>query len=56
MRRLLTLGILVLLLACNQASVSEQAVTDLADTAQLTEIFNSAEPDTTQLILLLSPT
>lgn len=50
------LVVLLLVVACDTADVAGQAVTDLADTAQLAEIFNSAEPDTTQLILLLSPT
>lgn len=56
MKRSIALCILVLLFSCNQASVTEQSVTDLAGTAELAEIFNSADSDASQLILLLSPT
>ncbi len=56
MKKLLALGVLLLVVACTTADVVEPAVTDLSDTAQLADIFNSADSETTQLILLLSPT
>ena len=56
MRRLISACALAFVLACNQATVTEPEVTELADTSQLAVAFNSVDTDAAQLILLLSPT
>ena len=55
MKRLLLVCGLVAV-ACNQSTVTEPAIVDLVDSDQFADIFNSADSEAAQVILLLSPT